>query len=182
MTQASSRNTRALIIGAVLAAAILLYAYVADPWLTHWHQVRRQLTLQQNRLHQLGLDDDPAAQARWKGVLKCVPTFAGPAPQDTQRLLFKKTCNDQLKKAGIDVKKLDYIGRARRQRTSGYGLLRLQCRGKCKQDQVLAFLAHLHENPYLASLEALQVKVDPKKREQMEIVLTLSTPVDQSGI
>jgi hypothetical protein len=57
--------------------------------------------------------------------------------------------------------------------------LKVKCKGKCKFDQLLDFLAGLKENPYLVGVEELRVtcdtKVPPEKRNQVEIDLTVST-------
>jgi len=91
--------------------------------------------------------------------------------------LFRGKFNEQLKKAGINVTSLQFLRSTRSKQASGYNTLRLQCRGKCKFNQMLDLLAGLNDNPYLVGIEELQVKCDTKKREQLDIVLTVSTSV-----
>lgn len=175
MKNMKEQDKRALLRGAPLVAAILLYVLLLDPLYEHWDQVRGKLDVQQTKLNALGYEPDASAKAKWAGVLKKVPTFAGPQQEDVQRLLFKKQCNEQLKKAGVKVKNLQYVSRAKRQRGVSYKLLSLQCKGSCKQDQMLAMLAGLNENPYLVGVEEMRIKVNPKKRQEMELSITLST-------
>jgi hypothetical protein len=40
---------------------------------------------------------------------------------------------------------------------------------------VLDLLARLNENPYLIGIEEFKIKVDPKKRHEVEFDLTVST-------
>ena len=60
-----------------------------------------------------------------------------------------------------------------------YRVLRIKCKGKCKFDQLLDFLAALKENPYLVGVEELRIECDskqpPDKRQDIEVDLTVST-------
>jgi hypothetical protein len=58
---------------------------------------------------------------------------------------------------------------------AGYKLLRLKCSAKCKFGQVLDLLVNLKENPYLVGVEEMRIKCDPKKPQEVQLDLTVST-------
>lgn len=59
---------------------------------------------------------------------------------------------------------------------TGYDLLLVKCSAKCRFSQVLDFLSRLNENPYLVGIEEFKIKkTDPKKPQELELNLTVST-------
>ena len=173
--QLTKKDKRTAVIGAVAVGAILLYAYGLDPFFTHWGSVRRQLGAERAKLQRLGLGDEAAGLAKRKGLLKVVPAFEMPHVQDEQRLIFKKKCNEQFNKAGVKVKTMQYGTRAKLDAESGFHLLKLDCKATGKFDQAAELLAVLNTNPHLVTIEAMQLKVDPKKRQEVQMDLTLSS-------
>ena len=80
-----------------------------------------------------------------------------------------------MKKAGINVTNLHYVGRARKQPGLSVKLLRLKCQGKGKFDQILDLLTSLDENPGFVSIEEMKIGCGKEKREEMEMTLMVST-------
>jgi len=172
----SPKDQNALKIGAVLAALILIFVYIVSPWLDHWAGVREQLEQKKQILAKIILDDSPAAQARSDIMLHSVPAFEMPQKEDEQRLIFVRKFSEQVQKAGIKLTEMpQYHSHIRIQPKLGLKILRLHCCGKCNFSQALKLLAVLRENPYLVSIEDMQLKCDPKKRQEMELILTVST-------
>ena len=77
-------------------------------------------------------------------------------------------------KYGINSAPLPLQSRPRSPLT-GYKQLLLVCKAKCRFSQALDLLARLNENPYLVGIEEFKIKVDPKKRTEVELNLTIST-------
>ncbi len=173
----SQRDKRTLIFGAVAAAAILAYVYVG-PWFKEWRNTKSTLQAKQDLLKAIapGADDESAKTAHDK-LAQVVPVFEMPLPEKKQMPLFRDKFSDQLKKAGIQVKTLRPIGSKSAKRVPGHNvkLLKFQCLGKCSLNQVLDLLAGLNSNPYLAGIEEISLKCDPKDRRKMDLVLTVST-------
>ena len=165
----SQRDKRALKIGVVCAAAILLFAF-ATKWLGHWLQVRKSLAATTAKLKAISTDKTKQA-----ALASIVPVFEMPQDEQKQKFLFRDKFNEQLKKAGIKSGPLQVLPAKKSRTAVGYKLLRLKCSGKCNFAQVLDLLAGLNENPYLVGVEELKIKCDPKKREQIELDLTVST-------
>jgi hypothetical protein len=113
-------------------------------------------------------------EAQQAGLMSIVPTFEMPRSEEKQKFLFRDKFNEQLKKAGIKSEPLQIppVGRSRQ---AGYKLLRLKSTGKAKFGQVLDLLAKLKENPYLVGIEEMRIQCDPKKRQEVELELTVST-------
>lgn len=164
----SQRDKRALKFGAVSVAAILVFMF-ATTWIGHWTQVRESLAVARTDLRIISL-----TEARQEGLLTIVPVFEMPKKMEEQKFLFRNKFSEQLKKAGIKSGPVQFAaGKSAQQ--DGYRMLRLKCKAKCKFDQVLELLANLKNNPYLVGIEQLNIKCDPKKRQEVELDLTVST-------
>ena len=93
-----------------------------------------------------------------------------------QRLAFEQKVNEQVKKAGIKIKKLRYSSKGKKNATFNGTVLPLECQGTANLDQVLNLLVGLNENPYLLALEQFDLQCGPeKKRQEMTVSFTVST-------
>ena len=164
----SQKDIRMLKIGAVCVAAILVFVFVAE-WLDHWTQARKSLAELQDKLELLDV-----GKAKQAGLMSIVPVFEMPEKEETQKFLFRDKLNEQLKKAGISSKPLQVVSTGKSSQ-AGYKLLRLKCSAKCRFGQVLDLLASLKENPYLVGIEEMRIKCDPKKPQEVDLDLTVST-------
>jgi len=176
LAKLSERDKRTLKLGGVGVVSILAYAFVIGPWIDDWLLTRSALKTERIKLDSIAPKSDGSA-AKQAGLISVVPKFEMPQAENVQGPLFRGKFNEQLKKAGINVTSLQFLRSTRPKQASGYNTLRLQCRGRCKFNQMLDLLAGLNDNPYMVGVEGLQVKCDTKKREQMDIVLTVSTSV-----
>lgn len=171
MTQAESRNRRAMVVGGAAAAAILLLTYVVSPWL----EVRERLGKLEGKLSAAS-SQTAAEQAYRLRLARAVPAFEMPVGEDEQRLRFLRSFSEQVKKAGLGLAGMpQYKGRAETQGELGVKLLRLECQGKCKFEQGLDVLAKLYENPHLVAAEAMTFRCVSDNREDWELSLTVST-------
>ncbi|MHC4482216.1 MAG: hypothetical protein ACYSW4_01570 [Planctomycetota bacterium] len=168
MEKLSQRDKRALKFGAVCVAAILVLVFAAE-WLGHWMEVRESLNVKRSRLKAISV-----SEADQKDLRLQVPVFEMPQREGSQKHLFRDKLREQLKKTGIKSKPLQVLT-TRKSRETGYKLLRLKCSGKCNFGQVLDLLAGLKENPYLVGIEEFEITCDPKKRQEFELNLTVST-------
>ena len=166
----SQRDIRILKIGAVCAAAILVFWFASkSKWYDRWKKARVLLAAVENKLELIDVD-----KAKRAGLLSIVPAFKMPEKEETQRFLFRDKLNEQLKKAGIKNQPLQVasIGKSGQ---AGYRLLRLKCSAKCRFTQVLDLLANLKDNPYLVGIEELRIRCDKKKPQEVDLDLTVST-------
>ena len=165
----SQRDKRALKIGAVGVAAILGFVFVTT-WFGHWAVVRESLATKRDRL-----EDINVSKAKQEGLWSKVPLFEMPQKEEDQSFLFRDKISEQLKKAGVKPEPLKFLPAQKSKQVGGYKLLRLKCSGKAKFWQVLDLLASLNENPYLVGIEELRIRCDPKKPQEVELDLTVST-------
>ncbi len=168
MMKLSEKDTRTLKLGVLASVACVLFYYGSE-WFEHWEQVRLEGSVLKSKLKTIDVDE-----AKQRGLHALVPAFEKPLEQEEQQFLFRDAFNKQLKKAGIKNEPLQ-IQANRRAPLTGYKSLCLVCKAKCKFSQVLDLLAKLNENPYLVGVEELKIKVDPKKRTEVELDLTVST-------
>jgi hypothetical protein len=97
-----------------------------------------------------------------------------PEKEEIQKFLFRDKFNEQLKKAGIRSEPLQILP-ASKSPVARYQLLRLKCSAKCRFGQALDLLANLKDNPYLAGIEEFKIECDQKKRQDVELDITVST-------
>jgi len=168
----NERERRLLLIGAVAAVAILVFAY-GTKGLDRWNKSRDSLGAAKRKLSEVETD-----QARLAGLLAQVPVFEKPEPEEKQKSLFREKLYEQLKKAGINPEPPQPI-LSKRMNIGGtpYRVLKVKCKAKCKLDQLLDFLAGLKENPYCVGVEELQVRCDmkepPERRKDKDIDVDL---------
>jgi hypothetical protein len=168
----NAREKRIIEVGVIAAVAILSFTF-GPRVLKGWGDARAAIAAARGRLGEV--ETEAAKQA---GLLALVPACQTPEPEEKQKVLFRDKLHEQLQKAGINTEPLQIIA-ARKITGVSYKVLKVKCKGKCKFDQLLEFLAGLKENPYLVGVEELKVTCDtkepPDKRSQVEIDLTVST-------
>lgn len=173
----NKRDRRAIMIGMVSVLAVLLYVYVLEPGLDAWQIVRADIERLQSKMESLDTSGNAAAAAQQAALLKKVPAFVPPQIEDKQRLLFRSTLSEQLKKVGLPINRLTYQKKRKSNTTDGLKPLYLEYKGQGKFDQVMGLLSGLNENPYLLSVEEFKLTAGKKKREEMELVMKLATCV-----
>ena len=168
----TEREIRILIIGLLSAVAIVALKFGLDGY-DYWLEVRRSLQSHRTKLKDVVIDETKQA-----GLLSIVPVAETPQVEEKQKFLFRDRLHEQLKKAGIKTEPLTILA-ARKKLGLPYKVLRIRCRGKCKFDQMLNFLAAVQENEYLVGIEELRLECDAKqpaeKRKDVEIDLAVST-------
>jgi len=164
----SQKDIRTLKIGAVFAAVILVFV-LGSKWYDHWAGARVSLAQTKDKLGLLDVD-----KAKREGLMSIVPVFEMPKVKEEQMFLFRDKLNEQLKRLRINRKPLQEVAGGRSP-DAGYTLLRLKCIATCRFTQVLDLLANLKENPYLAGIEEVRIKCNPKNPQDVELDLTVST-------
>lgn len=164
----SQKDIRAIKIGAVSVAAILVFMFVSN-WIDHWTTARDSLDVLKEKLELIDVD-----KAKRAGLMSIVPAFEMPQNEEEQRFLFRDKLAEQLREARINSGPLQEVAGGKSPH-AGYKLLCLKCTAKCRFEQVLDLLANLKENPYLVGIQEMRIKCDPKKPEEVELNLTVST-------
>jgi len=157
-------------IGAIAVIAIPAFTF-GSKWIDDWRRVRASVASAQTKLTDLEINETKQA-----GLLSIVPVCEPPQEEEVQKLLFRDKLHEQLKKAGINTEPLQFLPV---RKVKDHKILKIQCKGKCKFDQLLDLLASLRENPYLVGIEELKIECDtkqpPDKRQEVEVALTVST-------
>jgi hypothetical protein len=164
----SKKDIRALKLGAVGAAAIIVFLF-GSAGHARWAKAKANAAVLRTKLDTIDVD-----KAKQAGLLSVVPVLEMPQVEDEQKFLFRDKLSEQLRKAGIRNKPLE-LQTGRKSPLPGYKLLLVKCSATCQFTQVLDFLARLNENPYLVGIEEFKIKCDPKKRGQVELDFTAST-------
>ncbi len=173
----SQRDKRTLKLGAAGIVIVLAYFLVISPWFADWRGAGSELKTRRDKLKTIIGDGDRVSEVKQAGLFSIVPVFEMPKGQKEQLRLFRGKVNEQLKKAGIKVTslKLKPVRKNRAKKGAGYSTLALECRGKCKFDQILDLIAALQENPYFVGIEQLDLKINSKERKEMDLVLVVSS-------
>lgn len=168
------REKRILLLGVVSAVAIFVFTG-GSKLFDDWGKARTTLAAAKRKLSEVETDKN-----RQAALAAIVPVFEAPQVEDKQKFLFRDRLHEQLKKAGINTDPPQFLP-VRKPRGVPYRVLKIKCKGKCKLDQLLDFLANLKENPYCVGVEELRIQCDtkepPEKRKdkQIEIDLVVST-------
>ena len=162
------KDIRAIKLGAVGAVAILVFVF-GSKFQNRWTLAKEKKSALDNKLNAIDVD-----KARQAGLMAIVPVLEMPQAEDEQKFLFRDKLSEQLQKAGIRNKPLQ-LQPAKKSSQAGYKLLLVKCNATCRFSQALDFLARLNENPYLVGIEEFRIKVDPKRREDVELDFTVST-------
>ena len=174
MQKLTQRDKRTIRFGLIAVVAILAYFVLLEPFILDWHNTRSKLSIQRKGLQDvLALTgSDSAKQA---GLTAVVPVLEMPREEETQSRLFRDKFNEQLKSKNINVKSLKFLPAKTADASNTYGKKLLECRGKCSYGQAVDLLTTLNQNPYLAGIEQFQLKCGSKDRNQMDLLLTVST-------
>jgi hypothetical protein len=172
----SQRDRRALKLAAVAIVAIMVYLFAAAPWIDNWRLTAGELKRQRAELKSIISNSSGAGAAKQAGLAAIVAKLEMPQKENIQQPLFREKINEQLKKAGIEVKSLKYLTKKAPKAEGGYKTKLLECRGKAKFGQILDLLASFTDNPYLFGIEDIQLQCDTKDRNKpMDLVLIVST-------
>lgn len=172
----SQRDKRALMIGVVGVAAILIIVLGAK-CSDRWGQVRGSLARSKDEFRDMRL-----GRTKQKALMSVAGVFEMPKGEQEQKFLFREKFNKQLKKAGIKSKPIQVLAATKMRNEPGYKILRLKCSAeKCKFGQVLDLLAALNKNPYLAGIDEFSIKCSEKNRQEVQLNLTVSTFVKSKG-
>jgi hypothetical protein len=180
MRKLNERERRIGMIGLAAAVIIVVLSY-GTKGMDRWNKSRSSLAAAKRKLNEVETD-----KAKLAELISQVPVFESPEPEEKQKTLFREKLYEQLKKVGINpeppqpilAKRITIAG-------TGYRVLKIKCKAKCKFPQLLDFLANLKENPYYVGVEELRIQCDakepPEKRrdKDVEVDLTVSTFVKE---
>jgi hypothetical protein len=121
-------------IGAIAIIAIPAFTF-GSKWIDDWRRVRGSVASAQARLKDLEINE-----AQQAGLLSIVPACEPPQEEEVQKLLFRDKLHEQLKKAGVNTEPLQFLPI---RKVKDHKILKIQCKGKCKFDQLLDLLASL---------------------------------------
>lgn len=173
MKAMNERDIRAIKFGAVGAAVIGVYL-LAGPWLTGWQIARNEKEEALKDLNRVAVDSSGSLPAEQLRLMSAVPKLEMPVDEKTQGDRFREAFNQQLQKAGIKPKSMQYLA-AKKQSKGGHRTLRLQCRARCETTNVLTLLESLNGNPYFVGVEELEMKPDTRNRNEVDLTITVST-------
>lgn len=163
----TDKDKRTIKFGVICAAAIAAFFLISEGN-ERWSAVKREGDVIEGKLADIKVD--PRRRAN---VLSIVPVYEMPEAEGVQEFLFRDRLNAQLKKLGIKNKPLEIMKPGKK--TNGYKPLNIKFSARCKFTQVMDLLATLKENPYLVAVEELRVRIDPKKRQEVDMDITVST-------
>lgn len=170
----SERDKRALKLGAI-AVAVVLLCVGAGRLFEDYSATKKALVSVQEQVEQVMGDKDGKLSHQQRGLLSIVPRLEIPEQEEIPGAKFRQKFSEQLKKAGIKYTQLSFLSASKSKNALGFKTLKLQCKGKCKFDQVIDLLEKLYDNPLFVAVEELKLECDPKKRTEMQISIVVST-------
>lgn len=170
----SSRDKRSVQIGAALVGVILIWGLIISPWKESRQMVKYEISSISKKLALAGFNAPAGDMAKNRGLIKTVPYVEQPETENQQRITFRQSVYDQLKKAGLNTTAgPEFLGKLDSGTASKS--LKLKCTVKCSYQQFLSFIADIYNNPYLVSIEELQLRADEKNRSQLTVTIVVST-------
>ena len=172
----SDRDRRALIIGSVLLAALLVVRFAVLPWLDDWRQVRDRIDSTTETLHSL----DRKVKRRDHLHEQLARTY-GPAASkpltdvQTTQVAFHKTVQDVLGAAGIKFESIKSQPVKPIRKLPGISLVPVQISGKCQIAQLAKFLAQAQRADMVMIVDRMNVSVNAKKRTELSVTMVLAT-------
>ena len=170
------REKRTVIICVAACGLMLLYFLVVEPVASNWKKVRSRLTVARQKASMLSMDPKNPETQRQKRLLEIVPVLEMPKASEQQGPLFQETFTEQLKKAGLNSRRLQLVlGRASKTDAAGYVVQNVQSQGSGSYEQILKLIADLPQNSYYAGIQKLSMKADPKNRQNLDWEITVFT-------
>ncbi len=170
--QLNDREKRTIQLG-LIAVVIMGVAMMGPRWLERLDGLKVRIDKMETDL-KLAQGND----VKYAALQTIVPVFEMPQAELKQKFLFREKFAEQLKKAGLKTEPLEADTRSKG-RFSSFRRLTLTYNGKAQWKQILDLLAGLKANPYLAAVEEMHIKADPKQqppqRKDLEFTLVVST-------
>jgi len=174
--QLSLRDRRSLKIGVIIILFVLTYGFVVSPLLENYGAIKYKTKSLEGKLSFLKESDNESFSAKEKGILKTVPNVEVPLRETQQKQIFRDSLFEQLRSSGVKItSNLAYSGKAKKNGHRKYVLLK--CAFSCNYQQFLKLLGEINSNPHLLSIEELKVSCDEKKRNQLTVIMGVSTLV-----
>jgi Tfp pilus assembly protein PilO len=161
---------------ASLAAAIVMAGYflILEPMLSKAEQVSSQLSLARQQLKTLLAKEGSPEALKCKTLTTAVPVLEMPIVPEKQIQLLRDKLTQQAQQAGVQIKNMQFLS-ATAAGPSASGALMLKCQGRCQFPSLIKLLEDLKNNPYYVGIEDLSIRADDKNRQDLEIILTVST-------
>ena len=163
----NQRDKRALKLGLIVAFAIAAFIFGMN-WLEHWGRVKASLAESRQRFSVVKRIND-----KFSELSEAVPVFEVPKKEQEQQYAFRSEFNNQLKKAGVQVKPMKFVTLSKSP-SAQYDMLSLQCEGQANIDQILSLLDDLKNNPYFVAVEQFKIeKADTKNENSRDFKLNM---------
>jgi len=178
VSQISDRDKVVLKVGAVMAVLILFAYFLILPAVGLYNNVGERIKSHEEVIDNLGLSDSKLARLELDRLNETVPTFDMPLNEDQQRQIFQEKFYEQIQSCRIRVTSPPQFQaqvRAHPDKTLGLNILRLKCRGTCRFRDAMNLLAKLYENPYLYSVEEMQLIIGERNRDECDLTLVVTT-------
>jgi hypothetical protein len=171
------RDRRAVLLGSIALAAILVVRFAVVPWWDSWRQARDRTEACRAQLTRLGVDLSKLASYQDTAVKLYGPSVLEPLkPSEAARIAFTKTVQDVLRAGGINFESITpQPSRDVPDLPDDVELLPLQVKGKCEVAQLAKCLAGMPKATMPVIVDRIQVTNSPTKPGQLEVTMVLAT-------
>ncbi len=168
--QTLKKGSIALAVIAVLLVGMKVYG--------DWNNKTLEYKSIDSALEKLDISDNVFTK-----TLNAVPIFLMPKDEQSQKEEFRNSLDQLFDDLRITTETWQEVTAKTNAVTglAGYGYLKLKTSGTCRFDQILDLLSSLKGNPYVFSVEELNLETDPQNVRQVKFIITLSTLVTKRG-
>ena len=155
-----------------MAIALIAVLLIAMKGYGDWNSKSTEYKSIESSLKKLDIKD-PA----YNRMLNNVPVFKMPTNEQLQKEEFRDSLDQLFDGLRITTEPWQEVSlRSSAVPTlPGYNILKLKTSGNCRFDLILTLLAELKSNPYLVSVEELNIECDPQNPQMAKFTITLST-------
>ena len=174
----SSRDRRALLLGAGVVLAAVLYKVALSPAMTTWSEARQAVANQDALIARIDaqIDRRQAIHARLRD--RYGPAIDRPLPTlEDMQVKFPKVVRDAMGRGGAQPGSVDIQGVRRLRDVPGVSLMTLRVNTVCGGNAIPAVLDGLRTAEQIVIVDSIELSMaQPGNRGKWTMILQLSTP------
>ena len=176
----STRDRRAILIGAVALLIILTARLLVMPWIDSWLEAREQMAQTSTQLNDVQRQVRRVLWQRQRLEERYGPAVKEPLhDRQTAQLNLFKAVQDVFKAGGVKLSAYQPQLSRPLPKVPGVQIVPLQIRGKCKVSQLTKCFVAMRQGQTLLIVESFSVINNEKKPGELEITMIVSTLAQQ---
>lgn len=176
LSKLSSRDRRAVIVGAASLAAILIIWGVVIPVIGHWMDVRDNIDASRIEIKRLQAKGQSGAHVREQLIQKHGPAACKPLEAvESASISFVKAVPEMLKANQLQIKTISQMPAKAIKELPGIYSAAFQIKANCQMAQLANCLGAVSKCDQLVVIDQVSVSSNEKSPGQLDVTLVMST-------